>query len=146
NNDTVDAIAYTSAQLAEIKLNATKRLRVHIDPATGKEEHATLKWHRDGFFFVSISWIVARNTSSPNAWLRDPHIGSTTQGLDGLMIELNAAKDDITATTVFEDKCTRRAQYTFAYKTLPALKLHHQESRKIIESATTLLRQEFKPG
>jgi hypothetical protein len=144
NGDTADAITYTSAQVAEIKLNATKALTVPIDPTTGKEEHATLKWHRDGFLFEAISWIIARKNSSPNALLRDPHIGSTTQGLDGLMIELNAAKDDITATTVFEDKCTDRARYTFAYKTLPALKLHHKESRKIVEGATTLLRQEFK--
>lgn len=146
NGDTADAITYTTTQLTDIKLNTTKALTVPIDPATGKEEHATPKWHRDGFLFEAISWIVARKTSSPDALLRDPHIGSTTQGLDGLMIELNTTKDDITATTVFEDKCTNRAQYTFAYKTLPALKVHHQESRKVIESATTLLRQEFKAG
>lgn len=146
NGDTVDVITYTPAQLAEIKLNVAKALTVPVDTTTGKEIHATPKWHRDGFLFEAISWIVARKDSSPDALLRDPHVNPTTQGLDGLMIELNGAKDDVTATIIFEDKCTKRAQYTFANKTLPALKLHHLESRKIIESATTLLRQEFKAG
>lgn len=144
NGDTAVAITYTAAQVAEIKHRVIEALTVAKDPLTGKEKHSTPKYHRDGFLFEAISWIVARKTSSPEALMRDPHIGATTQGLDGLMIELTVDKDDVIATTVFEDKCAEDARYTFANKTLPALQLHHKESRKILESATTLLRQEFK--
>ncbi|WP_313396085.1 hypothetical protein [Sphingobacterium multivorum] len=144
--DPVDPISYTSGQIAEIKLNTIKALTVPKDPATMKEIDGPRKYHRDGFIFEAISWIVARMSSSPDALLRDPHIGATTQGLDGLMIELNAAKDDIIATTVFEDKCSGDARTIFRSQTLPALKLHHQESRKIIESAIPLLRQQFRAG
>lgn len=142
--NTADAITYTAAELADLKQSTIKALTVPIDPTTGKEVRGTNKWHRDGQLFEAISWIVARQNSSPDTLLRDPHIGATTQGLDGLMIELNAAKDDVISTTVFEDKCVEDAQHTFAYTTLPALEKHHISSRKVLESATTLLRQEFK--
>jgi hypothetical protein len=145
NGDTADAIVYDAAQQAEIRQKAINALTIKTD-TTGKEEGGPAKYHRDGFLFEAISWIAARKSASPEALLRDPHIGATTQGLDGLMIELNATKDDITATTVFEDKCTENARHTFAYVTMPALRAHHVSSRKILESATTLLRQEFKAG
>jgi hypothetical protein len=145
NGDTADAIIYDAAQEAEIKQKSLNALTIPVD-AAGKELRGTAKWHRDGFLFEAISWIAARRSAAPHTLLRDPHIGATTQGLDGLMIELNAAKNDITATTVFEDKCTEDARHTFAYVTMPALKAHQLSSRKILESATTLLRQEFKAG
>jgi hypothetical protein len=145
-NITSDTVAYSATQEADIKAQVIKALTLNLDPLTGKELRNTAKWHRDGVLFEAISWIVARKNSSPDTLLRDPHIGATTQGLDGLMIELNAAKNDVTATTVFEDKCTEKAEYTFSYVTMPALKLHHVEHRKVMESATTLLRQEFKVG
>lgn len=146
SGDTADAIVYNAAQQAEIKQKAIAALTVPIDSATGKELRGTPKWHRDGFLFEAISWIAARVRGPQDALLRDPHIGATTQGLDGLMIELNPAKDDIIATTVFEDKCTEDARHTFAYVTMPALRKHHISSRKILESATSLLRYEFKRG
>jgi len=146
NGNTAGAITYDAAQEAEIKQKALNALTIPVDVATGKEVRGTAKWHRDGFLFEAISWIAARKSAPQEALLRDPHIGATTQGLDGLMIELNAAKDDISATTVFEDKCTENARHTFAYVTMPALKAHQVSSRKILESATTLLRQEFKAG
>jgi hypothetical protein len=145
-NITSETISYTLAQEANMKAQVTKALTVKVDPSTGKEERGTPKWHRDGLLFEAISWIVARKHSSPDALLRDPHITPTTQGLDGLMIELNTEKNDVTATTVFEDKCTERAEHTFSYVTMPALKFHHIEHRKVLESATTLLRQEFRSG
>lgn len=137
-------IAYTPAEILQINNDIKVSLTLSIDPKTGKEMRDTKKWHRDGVLFEVISWIVARKHSPAEALLRDPHINATTQGLDGLMIELNTAKDDIVSTVVFEDKCTERAESTFSYKTLPALKEHHSKHRKVLESATTLLRQEFK--
>ena len=145
-NIPVSTIMYTASQEASVKANVIKALTLVIDPLTGKETRNTKKWHRDGVLFETISWIVARKYSSPETLLRDPHIDPTTQGLDGLMIELNAAKDDVVATTVLEDKCTEKAEYTFSYVTMPALKKHHVEHRKVLESATSLLRQEFKAG
>ena len=143
-NLVIAAPSYTPAETRNMKADVKKALTVKIDAATGKEERITPKLQRDGLLFEAISWIVARKHASPDTLLRDPHIGATTQGLDGLMIELNTAKNDVIATTVFEDKCTEDAGTTFANKTLPALKEHHIKHRKVLESATTMLRQEFK--
>ena len=113
--------------------------------ADGKEIKNTAKVHRDGFLFEAISWIVARNNSSSDVLMRDPHINATTQGLDGLMIELNPAHDDVVKTTVMEDKCVEDPQYTFRYKTLPALQYYHANHRKVLESAGAMLRNAFPP-
>lgn len=136
----VDTIDYPPEIEAEIKQDVISALTVPVD-GNGKEERGTPKWHRDGFLFEAISWLVARKAHGPEVLMRDPHIGSTTQGLDGLMIQLNDAKDQVIKTTVFEDKCTEDARGTFRDKTLPALQVHHAHNRKILESANTLLRQ-----
>jgi hypothetical protein len=92
NGNTAGAITYDAAQEAEIRQKALNALTIPVDAATGKEVRGPAKWHRDGFLFEAISWIAARKSAPQEALLRDPHIGATTQGLDGLMIELNAAK------------------------------------------------------
>lgn len=133
---------YTPEMIAEIKQDAIRALTLKTD-AHGKELRNAAKWHRDGFLFEAISWIVARNSSSPDVLMRDPHIGATTQGLDGLMIELNPAHDDVVKTTIMEDKCVEDPQHTFRYETIPALVLYHTKHRKVLEGAASLLRNAF---
>ncbi|MDP4350154.1 hypothetical protein QSG17_25240, partial [Escherichia coli] len=43
---------------------------------------------RDGLIFEIISWIAAKQVSGDKCFLKDPHTSSTSQGLDGIMIEL----------------------------------------------------------
>jgi len=134
------AAVYSAAEEAEIRNDAIVAMTVAKD-ATGKETDSTAKYHRDGFLFEAISWIVARRQTAPETLVRDPHVYATTQGLDGLMIELNAARDTVIKTTVIEDKCTDNQKYIFNYRTLPVLQEYHASNRKVLESATTLLRQ-----
>ncbi|TCC91914.1 hypothetical protein EZ428_09200 [Pedobacter frigiditerrae] len=132
-----DSIVFEAAQEQQIKQSAIDALTVPKD-AHGKEIRGTALWHRDGILFEAISWIVARK-HFPDAIMRDPHISPTTQGLDGLMIVLSPDMDEVLSTIIFEDKCVEDPTHTFRYETLPALLRFHVDSRKVLESASTIL-------
>ena len=55
--------------------------------------------------FEAISWIAARQCHGNNVFLKDPHVSATSQGLDGLMIEMGV-NDKNFWVTIFEDKCS----------------------------------------
>lgn len=100
------------------------------------------RWQRDGFIFEAISWIAARQVHGAQALLKDPHISATSQGLDGLMIELSEDKSEVTSTTIFEDKCTDNPRKTFLEKVIPALLDRHLNRRSVelVATASVLLR------
>ena len=132
-----DPIEFDEIQKQQIKQAAIDALTVPKDEH-GEEIRSTAKWHRDGILFEAISWIVARK-QYPEAIIRDPHISPTTQGLDGLMIELSPDMEEVLSTIIFEDKCVEDPAYTFKYDTLPALLRFHIDSRKVLESVSTIL-------
>lgn len=118
---------------------ATIKLTVQEDgklPRTGYPQ-----WQRDGFIFEVISWIAARQNQSEMVLLQAPHISATSQGLDGLMIELNASRSKVLSTTVFEDKCTDNPRGTFRDKVMPAFLARHRNERsaEMVATAATLL-------
>lgn len=124
----------------DLRREATVRLTVQEDgkkPRTGYPQ-----WQRDGFIFEVISWIAARQTHGERALLKDPHVSATSQGLDGLMIELADDKSKVVMTTVFEDKCTDNPRETFLQKVIPALLERHQNKRsaELVAAASVLLR------
>jgi len=81
---------------------------------TTKDGKDASRWRRDGFLFEAISWIAAKQDSTPRTYLKDPHIKSTTQGIDGLMIELDATLPEVSRATIFEDKCSEILAQSFA--------------------------------
>jgi hypothetical protein len=101
------------------------------------------RWQRDGFIFEAVSWIAARQTHGQRALLIDPHVSSTSQGLDGLMIELSPDKAEIIRTTIFEDKCTDNPRETFLQKVMPAFLERHRNSRsaELVAAAAVLLKE-----
>lgn len=116
------------------------RLTVQEDGKTPRTGYP--QWQRDGFIFEVISWIAARQNHGEQALLKDPHISATSQGLDGLMIELADDKTKVVMTTVFEDKCTENPRDTFLQKVVPALLDRHQNKRsaELVATASVLLR------
>lgn len=130
---------FSEEQEEEIKQDIIKYLTVPKE-ADGSEKREGRKWHRDGFLFEAISWIVARKNSPNNVLMRDPHITATTQGLDGLMLELSPEGNSVTKTTVMEDKCVESPAATFKNDVLPAFGTYHKHNRKVLESVTSLLR------
>jgi hypothetical protein len=139
-----DPIIFDAGQEEEIKQSALDALTVPKD-THDNEIRGPKKWHRDGILFEAISWIVARK-HFPEAIIRDPHISPTTQGLDGLMIQLSPDLEDVLSTIVFEDKCVEDPTHTFRYDTLPALLRFHVNNRKVLESVSTILQTALPPA
>jgi hypothetical protein len=124
----------------DLRREAKVRLTVQEDGEQPRTGYPRLQ--RDGSIFEAISWIAARQTHGERALLKDPHVSATSQGLDGLMIELAADKSKVVMTTVFEDKCTDNPRKTFEQKVIPALLDRHQNKRSVelVASASVLLR------
>ncbi len=100
------------------------------------------RWQRDGLIFETISWIAARQQYGADVFLKDPHVSATTQGLDGLMIEMEPGGLGITQTTIFEDKCSEDPRGTFIDKVIPAFLDRHENKRsaELIASAASLIK------
>jgi len=122
------------------QLRAEAKIKLTVEEPAKKPRRGYPRVQRDGLIFEAISWLVARQTH-PAGLLKAPHVSATTQGLDGLMIELNAGKTGIARTTIFEDKCTDDPRSTFLSKVLPEFKKRHNNERsaEIISAAVALI-------
>jgi hypothetical protein len=122
------------------QLRSEAKIKLTIEEPAKTPRGGYPKWQRDGLIFEAISWLVARQTH-PAGLLKAPHVSATTQGLDGLMIELNLGKTGIARTTIFEDKCTDDPRSTFLGKVLPEFKKRHNNERsaEIISAAVALI-------
>ena len=105
------------------------------------ERRDASRWRRDGFIFEAISWIVARQDGGETALLKDPHIKSTTQGIDGLMLELDPGKSEVLRVTIFEDKCSDDPRRMFRDEVLPTFADHHENKRgpELVAAAAALI-------
>lgn len=61
------------------------------------------QWQRDGFIFEAISWIAARQKHGERGLIMEPHVKSTSQGIDGLLLRLSQDKSKIADVTICED-------------------------------------------
>lgn len=124
----------------EEALREDAKLRLSIKGDTKDAQDAS-RWHRDGLIFEAISWIAARQEASGEVLLKDPHISATTQGLDGLMIELDEEGTAITRVTIFEDKCSGDPRGKFRDEVLPAFSAYHRNRRAsdLVAAAATLI-------
>lgn len=131
------APAYTDTDL---KNEAKIRLTVQDNKTTPRTGYP--REHRDGFIFEVVSWIAARKFHSKLVYMKDPHISTTSQGLDGLMVELSVDKSKIERITIFEDKCSDNPRDAFTRKVIPAFLDRHRNKRsaEIIAAASVLLR------
>ncbi|RWL47625.1 MAG: hypothetical protein EOR60_08525 [Mesorhizobium sp.] len=127
--------------LSDSDLFAGARGQMQIRGETD-EQRKVSRYHRDGFLFECISWIVARQTATDRTYLRDPHISATTQGLDGLSIEMDPKEPIVVKTTIFEDKCTENPRQKFQQEILPTFEEHHACKRKrdLVANAVSLIK------
>ena len=125
---------------ADLREEARVRMTVQDDVKTPRTGYP--RWQRDGFIFEAISWIAARQVCGTDVLLKGPHVSATSQGLDGLMIELADDKSKVVMTTIFEDKCTDDPRNTFLQKVIPAFLDRHKNKRsaELVATASALLR------
>ena len=121
-----------------LREGAKRRLSIKGDTEDAQDAPP---WHRDGLIFEAISWIAARQAANGDVLLKDPHTSATTQGLDGLMIELDEDGTAITRATFFEDKCSGDPRGKFRGKVLPAFEKYHRKERApdLIAAAAPLI-------
>jgi hypothetical protein len=97
-------------------------------PTTAATRNAAIKlltvpagadpWHRDGWLFQTMSWLVA-SQANPNALLRAPHMILAHKGFDGLQLELDDVDGGVTAAVIFEDKATDHPRQTIKNEVWP---------------------------
>lgn len=124
------------------ELYAGARGQMRIKGENEKQREVS-RYHRDGFLFECISWITARQTATDRTFLKDPHISSTTQGLDGLSITLHPDEPVVVGVTIFEDKCTENPRNKFRDEIMPTFTEHHENkrSRDLVANAVSLIRE-----
>lgn len=127
---------------SEADLRQEARIRMTVQEESKTPRTGYPRWQRDGFIFEAISWIAARQAYGKDVLLKDPHVSATSQGLDGLMIELASDKSKVVMTTIFEDKCTDSPRDTFLQKVIPTFLDRHQNKRaaELVATASVLLR------
>ncbi|HLY54213.1 MAG TPA: hypothetical protein VKS60_01570 [Stellaceae bacterium] len=125
---------------ADLRQEARVRMTIQEDGKSPRVGYP--RWQRDGFLFEAISWIATRQAYGDDVLLKDPHVSATSQGLDGLMIELAGDKSKVVMTTIFEDKCTDNPRTTFLNKVIPAFLDRHKNKRaaELVATASALLR------
>jgi hypothetical protein len=121
-----------------LRSDAKQRLTVTGDTPEKEDAH---RWHRDGLIFEAISWIAARQGAAAKVLMRDPHISATTQGLDGLMIELDEKGETVVRATILEDKCSNDPRRKFRDEVLPAFRNYHAGKRasELVAATSSLL-------
>lgn len=125
---------------AELYAGAKGQMRIRGNTEPQKD---TSRYHRDGFLFECMSWIVARQTTTDRTFLKDPHISATTQGLDGLAIEMDPVEPLMIGATIFEDKCTENPRQKFQQEIMPTFAEHHASKRKrdLVANAVSLIKE-----
>jgi hypothetical protein len=133
-------LASDSAAITHDALIAAAKEQIRIKGQT-KDQKKVSRWHRDGFLFEAISWIAARQQSSPRSYLKDPHTKSTTQGIDGLMIEMAGKAPQISRATIFEDKCSENPRAMFRDDVMKSFEDHHNHARapELVAAASALI-------
>jgi hypothetical protein len=102
-------------------------------------------WHRDGWLFQTMSWIVA-SQANPSALIRAPHMILAHKGFDGLQLELDAATNVVTAAVIFEDKATSNPRQTITSDVWPEFKLLEEGDRENVLAADVSSLLSSRPG
>ncbi len=130
--------AEPAVNIKALKANAKQALSIRGNTESQRE---VSRYHRDGLIFEAISWAAAKQTTHGKVLLRDPHVKSTTQGLDGLMLELHQDQSEIIRATIFEDKCSGDPRRVFRDEIMPTFLAYHKGSRasELLATAAALL-------
>lgn len=125
--------------IAEYYNEARHQLKI---TGTTDEQKLASQHHRDGFLFECISWIASQQESDENTYLKDPHISSTTQGLDGLILKMDPQSKSVLHITICEDKCTQNPRRMFKRNVLSSFSEHHEgkRGRDLLANAVALIK------
>ncbi len=111
-------------------------LRVQLHPTSD-----ALRWHRDGLLFEIICWISARMSANASDVISDPHLTSTQQGADTIVVRFDATTRTLSLATIHEQKCTTNARPHFRDHVMPSFKewMSGKRDNQLTSIATGLL-------
>jgi hypothetical protein len=114
------------------------RLRRQLFPAAGP-----LIYHRDGLLFEIICWVVAHITAGPDEVVSEPHLTSTSQGLDTIKMSFDPNSRTVRNAVIYEQKCTDDARTLFLSQVLPTFKKWFSGARdnELLQAAIGLLQR-----
>ena len=101
-------------------------------------------WHRDGWIFQTISWLVA-SQANPSALIRAPHMILAHKGFDGLQLELDTS-GGVSAAVIFEDKATDNPRGTIKSEAWPEFQLLEAGDRENVLTADVSSLLSTRPG
>jgi hypothetical protein len=136
----IEGLSSASSAITAVSLTEAAKQQLQIN-GTNKDQRDASRWRRDGFLFEAISWIAARQGGKPRTYMKDPHIKSTTQGIDGLMIEMELGAPQVSRATIFEDKCSENPRAIFRGDVMKAFRDHHKNLRgpDLVSGAAALI-------
>ncbi|MCK1732963.1 hypothetical protein IVA79_03085 [Bradyrhizobium sp. 138] len=143
----IEDLSPTASAISAKSLTDAAKRQLRIVGTTPEQKDSS-RWRRDGFLFEAISWIAARQAGTARIFMKDPHIKATTQGIDGLMIELAASTPEITSATIFEDKCSENPRAIFRGDVMKAFADHHKNLRgpELVSGASALIEKSGVDG
>jgi hypothetical protein len=102
-------------------------------------------WHRDGWLFQTMSWLVA-SQANPSALIRAPHMILAHKGFDGLQLELDGPTGVVTAAVIFEDKAISNPRQTIKSEVWPEFQLLESGDRENVLTADVSSLLATQPG
>ena len=145
----LDQLEPNALALSIQQLNEAACEQLTIKSGMNQVQEIAARAHRDGFLFECISWIATRQGANDRIFQKDPHISATSQGLDGLVVELEPIKAQIKTVTICEDKCTANPRDKFRDEVMPTFTEHHGNQvrgRELLATAVDIIKSEFTNG
>lgn len=145
----LDQLEQNTPALSIPQLNEAACEQLTIKSGLNPEQEKAARAHRDGFLFECISWIATRQGANDRIFQKDPHISATSQGLDGLVVELEPMKAQIKTVTICEDKCTDYPRNKFRDEVMPTFTEHHGNQvrgRELLATAVDIIKSKFTNG
>ena len=145
----LDQLEKNTPAISIPQLNEAACEQLTIKSGLNPEQEKAARAHRDGFLFECISWIATRQGANDRIFQKDPHISATSQGLDGLVVELEPMKAQIKTVTICEDKCTDYPRNKFRDEVMPTFTEHHGNQvrgRELLATAVDIIKSKFSNG
>ena len=145
----LDQLEKNAPAISIPQLNEAACEQLTIKSGLNPEQEKAARAHRDGFLFECISWIATRQGANDRIFQKDPHISATSQGLDGLVVELEPMKAQIKTVTICEDKCTDYPRNKFRDEVMPTFMEHHGNQvrgRELLATAVDIIKSKFSNG
>ena len=142
----LDQLEKNTPAISIPQLNEAACEQLTIKSGLNPEQEKAARAHRDGFLFECISWIATRQGANDRIFQKDPHISATSQGLDGLVVELEPMKAQIKTVTICEDKCTDYPRNKFRDEVMPTFTEHHGNQvrgRELLATAVDIIKSKF---